>query len=120
MGPNPPPTRERRRDARLTPAGTVRIQQPAPARPTVGRLVDVSARGVRLAWPAEGPAAEGRVTVEIKLDDPLDQEGPPRLVLDGQGRVVWVEDLGDDGIHAGIEFDAPMDVRQSFPEVSVF
>ena len=42
------------------------------------------------------------------------------MVLDGAGRIVWVKRISDGEQHAGIAFDAPVDVRRSFPEIPVF
>ena len=82
--------------------------------------MDVSARGLRMDL-GDNEAAVGDVlTIEILLEDPIDPAGPPRLVLDGQGRVVWVEDIAEEGRHAGVEFDAPFDLRRSFPQVTIF
>lgn len=118
----PPPSddRDRRRDARVCPPGRVRMTPPVPGLPFEGRLVDVSARGLRFACGERGPVSGAAVTLEILLDDPSRPHGPPRLVLDGQGEVVWVDPVGGEGLHAGIRFDAPVDVRQSFPGVRIY
>jgi hypothetical protein len=82
--------------------------------------VDVSARGLRFACGERGPVAGASVTLEILLADAARPEGPPRLVLDGQGQVVWIDGVKGEGLHAGIRFDAPVDVRQSFPGVRIY
>jgi hypothetical protein len=85
-----------------------------------GRLVDVSAGGVRVA--ATGPAPLGmRLRLEVRLADPGDPTGPPRLVLDGTGAIVWGShaDAAPD-FELGIAFDEPLAVRRPFPEVRVF
>jgi hypothetical protein len=111
---------ERRRDARVSPQGRVRMTPPEPGLPFEGRLVDVSARGLRFACGERGPVSGAFVTLEILLQEPSRPEGPPRLVLDGQGQVVWVDAMRGEGLHAGIRFDAPVDVRQSFPGVRIY
>lgn len=116
----PPADADRRRDARVSPTGRVRMTPPTPGLPFEGRLVDVSARGLRFACGMRGPVSGESVTLEILLDDPGRPEGPPRLVLDGQGEVVWVDAVEGEGLHAGICFDAPVDVRQSFPGVRIY
>jgi len=94
--------------------------RPDPGLPYEGRLVDVSARGLRFACGERHPRPGSAVTLEVLLDDPTRPAGPPRLVLDGVGRIVWVEAVGGDGAHAGVCFDAPMDVRRSFPQVRIY
>jgi len=123
MGMEHPPSNddsERRRDARVSPAGRVRMMPPTPGLPFEGRLVDVSARGLRFACGERGPVSGESVTLEILLQDPGRPQGPPRLVLDGQGQVIWVDALRGEGLHAGIRFDAPVDVRRSFPGVRIY
>ena len=93
---------------------------PHPGLPFEGRLIDVSARGLRFACGARGPISGAVVTLEILLDDPSLPGGPPKLVLDGQGQVVWVDPVGQEGLHAGVAFDAPVDVRRSFPGVRIY
>jgi hypothetical protein len=61
-----------------------------------------------------------RVRLEILLQDPDMPSGPPKVVLDGAGRVVWVRRRPDGEQRAGIAFDAPVDIRRSFAEIPVF
>jgi hypothetical protein len=113
---------ERRRDPRVAPAGRVRLAREGTGEALEGRLVDVSAGGVRLGEAARLPASGTRVRVEIRLIDPAQPDGEPRHVLDGRGSVVWVGELqsGGGGAEFGIRFDEPLAMRRPFPEVSVF
>ena len=111
--------RDRRLDARVAPAGRVRVAPPPPRPPASGRLVDVSAGGLRVALGEQNLDAGAAVRVEIHLDDPAYPRGPARLILDGQGRVVWVRDLAGER-EAGVKFDRPVEVRPSFPDMVVF
>ena len=82
--------------------------------------MDVGAGGLRFACRRRCPADGALVRLEILLQDPDVPGGPPRVVLDGAGRIVWVKRISDGEQHAGIAFDAPVDVRRSFPEIPVF
>lgn len=104
----------------MAPAGRVRLGTGEVGVPVEGRLVDVGARGLRMACASRCPGAGSRVRLEIVLDDPDRPQGPPRLVLDGTGEVVWMRRFEGDQVHAGVAFDRPVDVRRSFPEVVVF
>ncbi len=112
----------------MAPAGRVRVSGRRVAVRSEGQLVDVGAGGLRVRWSAELPEPGSRVELEILLDDPDRPHGPPRLVLDGVGRIVWVHAVGDEDdegnaserLEVGVRFDAPCDVRQSFPDVSVY
>ncbi len=104
---------ERRRDPRVSPRGRVRIS-PAEGRAVEGALLDVSARGLRLAA-ASPPVAGCSVRIEIHLQEPGQ---PERLVLDGSGRVVWIR-TPESGPEAGVAFDRPVDVRSPFSDLLV-
>lgn len=120
MGVQPTTVPERRCDLRVLPPGRVRVTLPTPGLPFKGRLVDVSAGGLRLECEDGRPEKGLAVTLEILLEDPGRPSGPPRLVLDGRGHVVWVRTFPGEGTHAGVEFEAPVGVRPSFPQVNVF
>ena len=111
--------RERRRDARVTPAGRVSLALPPPKSATRGRLVDVGAGGLRLDL-GEGRLAAGTaVAVEIHLESAAHPQGPAQLVLDGKGRVVWTRAFAG-RCHAGVQFDQPVTVRPTFPDLTVY
>jgi hypothetical protein len=91
-----------------------------PTNPLEGPLVDVGAGGLRLRCAVGEIEPGARVRLEILLEDPDQPTGPPRLVLDGVGCVVWVQCPADGDPEAGIRFDAPVDVRPSFLDVSAY
>ena len=80
----------------------------------------MGAGGLRLSCHQRRPSLGTAVRLEILLADPDRPGGPPKVVLDGKGRVVWVETVGREEMHAGVSFDAPVDVRRSFPDVTVY
>jgi hypothetical protein len=121
MGQGAAPSDERRRDPRVAPAGRVRVAPLSPPSVLEGRLVDVSAGGLRVAGELTMLEEGARVRLEIRLDDPSQPGGPPRLVLDGTGAVVWSRPLDPEAMmESGVRFDAPLEVRRPFPEVQVF
>ena len=111
---------DRRRDPRVSPQGRVRLDPTPGGVPVQGRLVDVSARGLRVACEDSRLEQGAPVRLEILLQDPDQPDGPPRVVLDGTGHVVWMRDVEAAGPQAGVHFDAPVDVRRSFPQVQIF
>src|SRR5687768_1294693 len=79
---------ERRREPRLSPVGSVRLTPIHSTAGPEGRLVDVSARGVRLRAPEPiGLSVEEGVRVEIRLE-PGDSPSGNRVQLTGRGLVV--------------------------------
>jgi hypothetical protein len=125
MGQGAADSRDRRRDLRVTPAGRVRVEPLVSGEPLDAPLGDVSAGGLRVRVPdghGEGlaPRRGTRVRLEVRLDDPADPTGPPRLVLDGTGEVKWTHEPVAGPLEVGIAFDEPLAVRRPFPEVRVF
>jgi PilZ domain len=111
---------ERRSEPRVVHPGAVRLVAPTPSAVVEGRLVDVSARGLRVTWAEALPAQGDLLALEVRLEDPDRPEGPPRLVLDGRGRVVWARGGARRRAEVGLHLDAPLVVRRPFPEVQIF
>jgi hypothetical protein len=112
---------ERRSEQRLAPNGAVRLRfAQASAVAAEGRLVDVSARGLRLRAKEAGDlGVETAVRVEIRLE-PRDSPTGSRVQLTGRGRVVRRCDAPEGGTDLAVRFEAALAFLEHFPSFRVF
>jgi hypothetical protein len=111
---------ERRSEGRLAPNAAVRLRLVhASAVAAEGRLVDVSARGVRLRAKSAGDlSVQNEVRVEIRLE-PRDSPTGSRVQLTGRGQVVRRSEVPG-GDEVAVRFDAPLAFLEHFPAFRVF
>jgi hypothetical protein len=85
-----------------------------------GRLVDVSARGVRVRTrTGDALGVEETVRVDIRLE-PKDSPTGSRVQLTGRGTVVRRQEAPDGGDEVAVRFDAPLAFLEQFPAFRVF
>jgi hypothetical protein len=87
-----------------------------------GRVVDVSAGGVRAAFPPEAPFRRGQVVrFELTVAAGRTSSSPPPVRLTGGGRVLRVRRPRRGGDReVALAFDAPLAVHEAFPLFSVY
>jgi hypothetical protein len=105
---------DRRRDRRLSPPGKVRLRITNDAPALEGRIVDVSAGGVRLSCLGRAALRPGQVVeVEIRIGQPMDTVPPP-VHLSGRGFVTRLSRATDGGREAAVCFQSPLAIRDAW------
>lgn len=114
-GPGAAPPKERRRDRRLPLGGRLGVTRPSLRLLQQGRVLDVSAGGVRASFPSRPGFRRGqavRFELAVGEDRRERRSGPPAIRLEGQGTVLRVERDGENGQVVAVRFQAPLSLLE--------
>jgi hypothetical protein len=114
-GPGAAPVKERRRDRRLPLGGRLGVTRPSLGLLQQGRVLDVSAGGVRACFQSRPAFRRGQaIRFELAVGDERKDRrgGPPAIRLEGQGTVLRVEHDGERGQLVAVRFQAPLSLLE--------
>ena len=112
---------DRRRDRRVRLPGWVRVVSRSSGVGMEGRVVDVSAGGVRLDAPPDRLLGAGEpVEVELVVGDPKDAGRAPVVHLRGVGDVIRLLAAVGGPCEAAIRFHRPLALRDHFAQLLLF